>query len=178
MRPCILYRQEQVNTGDWMFDTKANWIYFWYERNSFPTQSVAIKLIHHKSTPAQQIPRQKKIGKCAGVGLEATTFSVANHACKDIVTTGCSFAGFLPFFPGIVRFQTHLFFHFYLYFIGEYIFRQICSVNLCNFSHHLFSLVQFTLCYQPTCWFRENTWNITNEVMKFKSCWSKFKHIA
>ena len=31
-----------------------------YERNSFPTQNVTIKLRQHKSTPAQQIPRQKK----------------------------------------------------------------------------------------------------------------------
>ena len=33
-----------------------------YERNSFPTQNVTIKLRHHKSTPAQQIPRLKKSG--------------------------------------------------------------------------------------------------------------------
>ena len=31
-----------------------------YKRNSIPTQSVAIKLGQHLSTPAQQTPRQKK----------------------------------------------------------------------------------------------------------------------
>ena len=31
-----------------------------YERNSFPTQNVTIKLRQHKLTPAQRIPRQKK----------------------------------------------------------------------------------------------------------------------
>ena len=45
-----------------------------YERNSFPTQSVTIKLRKHKSTPAQQKPRQKKIGEYAGAGLEPTTY--------------------------------------------------------------------------------------------------------
>ena len=39
-----------------------------YERNSFPTQSVTIKLRQHKSTLA--------IEKCAGAGIEPTTFCV------------------------------------------------------------------------------------------------------
>ena len=57
--------QEQVNTlGIDCSIQRANWIYFWYERNSFPTQSVTITLRQHKSTPAQQVPRQKNRGMC------------------------------------------------------------------------------------------------------------------
>ena len=33
-----------------------------YESNSFPTKNVTITLGQHKSTPAQQKPRQKKMG--------------------------------------------------------------------------------------------------------------------
>ena len=57
-----------------------------YERNSFPTQSVTIKLRQHESTPIQQTPQQKKSGNlppwessvcCAGV----------NSCCLIIIVT-------------------------------------------------------------------------------------------
>ena len=38
-----------------------------YEKNSFPTPSVTIKLRQHKSTPAQQTPRQKIFKKSGNV---------------------------------------------------------------------------------------------------------------
>ena len=58
----------------------SGYSFFWFfkvnERNSFPTQSDTIKLRQYKLTPTQQIPQQKKIGECAGAGLEPTTFCV------------------------------------------------------------------------------------------------------
>ena len=44
---------------------------------NFPTQSVIIKLRQHKSTPAQQILREKKkIGEFTSPGIKLTTFCV------------------------------------------------------------------------------------------------------
>ena len=55
--------QKHVNTPgiDCLIQRLSEYIYE-YESNSFPTQSVTIKLRQHKSIPAQQISRQKKSG--------------------------------------------------------------------------------------------------------------------
>ena len=42
-----------------------------YERNSFPNWSVIFKLRQHESTPAQQIPRQKKMGNVPALDLNS-----------------------------------------------------------------------------------------------------------
>ena len=69
--------QEHVNTLwiDCAIQRLTEYIYE-YERNSFPTRSVTVKLRQHKSTPAQQILRQKQTGECAGAGMEPMTFWV------------------------------------------------------------------------------------------------------
>ena len=53
-----------------------------YERNSFPTQNVTIKLRQHKSTPAQQIPGHKKSGN-----VPAQNSNPRPSACKADVQT-------------------------------------------------------------------------------------------
>ena len=61
--------QEQVDTlGIDSIQRPTEYIVFSYESNSFPTQSVTIKLRQHESTTTQLIPRQKKKrGMCRSV---------------------------------------------------------------------------------------------------------------
>ena len=54
-----------------------------YERNSFPTQNVTIKLRQHKLTPTQWIPRQKKLGNVS------STSSNLRHSIQPTLYIHC-----------------------------------------------------------------------------------------
>ena len=50
----------QKHTGDRLLDTKANWIYMNMKGAGFQPRVLQLNLDNIKTTPAQQIPQQKK----------------------------------------------------------------------------------------------------------------------